>query len=76
MQALGYPVADFDQRAADVSVHHPRVVQNYRTAHEVALRLGDNQATTEDMRNAMIHYRSLFDELLQPSPVQEAQTVA
>lgn len=65
MQARGYPVADFDQRAADISVHHPSVVEHYRTAHDIALRLGSDEATTEDMRNAMIRYRSLFDELLE-----------
>jgi len=65
MQTRGYPVADFDQRAADISVDHPRVVENYRSAHDIALRLGRGEASTEDMRTAMIHYRSLFDELVQ-----------
>jgi hypothetical protein len=65
MQARGYPVADFDQRAADISVDHPRVVENYRSAHSIALRLGRGEANTEDLRTAMIHYRSLFDELVQ-----------
>jgi len=65
MQARGYPVADFDQRAADVSVDHPRVVENYRSAHAIALRLGRGEANTEELRTAMIHYRSLFDELAQ-----------
>ena len=65
MQTRGYPVADFDQRAADISVDHPRVVENYRSAHDIALRLGRGEASTEDMRTAMIHYRSLFDELAQ-----------
>jgi len=65
MQTRGYPVTDFDQRAADISVDHPRVVENYRSAHDIALRLGRGEASTEDMRNAMIHYRSLFDELVQ-----------
>ena len=65
MQTRGYPVADFDQRAADISVDHPRVVENYRSAHDIALRLGKGEASTEDMRTAMIHYRSLFDELAQ-----------
>src|ERR1039458_10208913 len=59
MKTRGYPVSDFDQRAADISVDHPRVVENYRYAHEIALRLGKDQATTEDLRTAMIHYRSL-----------------
>jgi len=65
MKARGYPVSDFDQRAADISVDHPRVVENYRSAHEIALRVGKDAATTEDLRTAMIHYRSLFDELVQ-----------
>ncbi len=65
MQTRGYPVADFDQRAADISVDHPLVVENYRSAHKIALRLGRGEASTEDLRTAMIHYRSLFDDLVQ-----------
>ncbi len=65
MQARGYPVTDFDQRAADISVDHPRVVENYRSAHDIALRVGGSGITTEDLRAAMINYRSLFDELVQ-----------
>jgi len=65
MKARGYPVADFDQRAADISVDHPRVVENYRLAHDIALRVGSSEVTTEDLRAAMINYRSLFDELVQ-----------
>jgi hypothetical protein len=65
MRTRGYPVADFDQRAADISVDHPRVVENYRSAHDIALRLGRGEASTEELRTAMIHYRSLFDELVQ-----------
>lgn len=68
MQARGYPMSDFDQRAADISVDHPRVVDNYRAAHEIALRHRRGEATTEDLRNAIIYYRSLFDELLQTNP--------
>lgn len=64
MAARGYPVADFDQRAADLSVDHPVVVENYRAAHDIALRHSRGQASTEDMRKAMVHYRSLFEELL------------
>ena len=74
MKALGYPVSDFDQRAADISVDHPRVVDNYRSAHEIAMRVGKDQATTEDLRTAMIHYRSLFEELVQvPTTVKERE---
>jgi FtsZ-interacting cell division protein ZipA len=65
MQARGYPVADFEQRAADVSVNHPRVVENYRSAHAIAQRPSTSEVTTEDMRTAMLQYRALFDELLQ-----------
>jgi hypothetical protein len=71
MQARGYPVADFEQRAADISVDHPRVTENYRAAHAVEARLRAGQATTtEDMRAAMIHYRALFDELVQTTPTE------
>jgi hypothetical protein len=65
MKTRGYPVSDFEQRAADISVDHPRVVENYRSAHEIALRVGKDEASTEDLRTAMIHYRSLFEELVQ-----------
>jgi hypothetical protein len=65
MQTRGYPVGDFEQRAADVSVDHPEVVSNYRAAREIAVRNSAGKATTEDIRQAMVHYRSLFEELLQ-----------
>ncbi len=69
MESRGYPVSDFDQRAADISVDDPRVVENYRSAHEIALRVGKDEANTEDLRTAMVHYHSLFDELVQvPEP--------
>lgn len=64
MAARGYPVADFEQRAADISVDHPQVTENYRAAHEIALRQVNGKATTEDLRRAMIHYRALFDDLV------------
>jgi hypothetical protein len=64
MATCGYPVGDFEQRAADISVDHPIVVQNYRTAHAIALRHVSGQATTEELRRAMIHYRALFDDLV------------
>ena len=76
MKARGYPVSDFDQRAADISVDHPRVVDNYRSAHEIALRVGKDQATTEELRTAMIHYRSLFEELVQVPATVEQKEVA
>jgi hypothetical protein len=64
MQSRGYPVGDFDQNAADLSVDHPRVVENYRIAHGIALREAQGVKDTEDLRKAMISYRALFDELL------------
>jgi len=76
MKVRGYPVADFEQRAADISVDHPRVVENYRSAHEIALRSGKEGATTEDLRTAMIHYRSLFEELVLVPTVVERKEVA
>ena len=65
MRARGYPVGDFEQRAADVSVDHPRVVDNYRAAHEIAQRSGRGQATTEDLRKSVVYYRALFEDLLE-----------
>jgi hypothetical protein len=76
MKTRGYPVSDFDQRAADISVDHPRVVENYRSAHEIALKVGKDQTTTEDLRTAMIHYRSLFEELVQVPTTVESTEVA
>jgi hypothetical protein len=64
MSTRGYPVSDFEQRAADISVDHPLVLENYRSAHEIALRQTKGQASTEDLRQAMIHYRTLFEELV------------
>lgn len=65
MKTRGYPVSDFDQRAADLSVHHGRVVQNYRAAREIAIRHRRGMATTEDLRQAMVYYRELFQDLLE-----------
>jgi hypothetical protein len=64
MSTRGYSVSDFEQRSADISVGHPLVVENYRAAHAIAVRHASGQATTEDLRQAMIHYRTLFDELV------------
>jgi len=64
MQARGYPIGEFEQRAADISVDHPIVVENYRLAHEIATRHSAGRASTEDLRQAMVHYRVLFQELL------------
>ena len=65
MKTRGYPMGDFDQRAADISVDHPVVVENYRIAHDIAVRDKRNEAGTEDLRKAMVHYRSLFEDLLE-----------
>jgi hypothetical protein len=73
MSARGYPVGDFESRTGDVSVDHPRVVEHYRAGHEIVLRHGRGLASTEDMRQAMIHYRTLFDELVE-EPIK-AETV-
>jgi hypothetical protein len=64
MQDRGYPVDDFEQRAADISVDHPDVVSDYRAAHAISLRNDAGDASTEDLRIAMVHFRSLFDDLL------------
>lgn len=64
MQLRNYPVSDFNQRAADVSVRYPELVKDYRAAREIAIKNTDQKATTEEMRQAMISYRSLFDELV------------
>jgi len=63
MQKRGYPVGDFEQNTTDLSVDHPGVVENYRTAHEIAIRDGKGGASTEDLRRAMVSYRTLFDDL-------------
>ena len=70
MTARGYPVAYFDQRAADLSVDHPQVVENYREGHDIALRHGRGGASTEDLRQAMIHYRALFEHLVDEHTTQ------
>jgi hypothetical protein len=76
MSTRGYPVSDFEQRAADISVDHPLVLENYRTAHETALRQRTGQANTEDLRQAMIHYRTLFEELIGEPELARVQTAA
>jgi hypothetical protein len=65
MRDRGYPVADeFEQRAADVSVDHPEVVEHYRAAHDISGRATAGDASTEDLRQAMVHFRALFVDLL------------
>jgi hypothetical protein len=65
MEKRGYPMGDFERRAADISVDHPDVVANYRSAQAIALRDQKGTADTEELRKAVVHYRALFDELLQ-----------
>jgi FtsZ-interacting cell division protein ZipA len=64
MRDRGYPMEDFEQRAADISPDHPGVVQNYRAAHDIASRSERGEVNTEDLRQAMVHYRTLFTDLL------------
>ncbi|MBV9271024.1 MAG: hypothetical protein JO165_08020 [Candidatus Eremiobacteraeota bacterium] len=64
MRDRGYPMEDFDQRIADISPDHPAVVENYRAAHAIATRSETGEVTTEDLRQAMVHYRTLFNDLL------------
>jgi hypothetical protein len=64
MSARGYPVSDFEERAGDISVDHPTVVNHYRAGHDIAVRHRRGEAGTEDLRQAMIHYRALFEELV------------
>ena len=75
MSTRGYPVSEFEQRSADISVDHPLVLENYRKAHEIALRQTRGQANTEDLRQAMVHYRTLFEELINEpaTPMQVAR---
>lgn len=64
MSARGYPVGDFEQRAADISVDHPDIVENYRSAHTIYRSQHNGNISTEDARQAFVHYRALFDRLL------------
>jgi hypothetical protein len=69
MQMRAYPVSDFEQRAADISVNYPALVSNYRAAREIAIKNEQHQADTEELRQAMIYYRSLFEELIETEAV-------
>ena len=76
LEARGYPLASFEQRAADVSVTYPRVMENYRLAHAIAVRHDRVEATTEELRTAMIQYRAIFDELVQAQRPSETRIAA
>ena len=69
MKVRAYPVSDFEQRAADISVNYPSLVSNYRAAREIAVKNEQHSANTEELRQALIYYRSLFDELLKGETV-------
>ena len=72
MHDRGYPVdEDFERRTADISVEHPVVVENYRVAHAISIRATNGQATTEELRQAMVHFRTLFDDLLAPGDARQ-----
>jgi hypothetical protein len=73
MRDRGYPMEDFEQRSADVSVDHPQVVHDYRAAHAISMANDHERASTEDLRQAMVHYRSLFDELLSSGEGEEEE---
>jgi FtsZ-interacting cell division protein ZipA len=68
MQAIGYPMSDFERRADDISVTHAEVVPHYRAAHAMAERNQTGEASTEELRQAFVHYRALFDEMLGATP--------
>jgi hypothetical protein len=70
MHARGYPLGDFEQRVEDISVDHPGVVMNYRAARDIAQTNARGEASTEDLRQAMVHYRALFDDLLDTHAVE------
>jgi hypothetical protein len=72
MNERGYPMADFEQRAADISVDHPDVVEHYRTAHDIAQSHRQRPVSTEDLRKALLHYRGLFASLLEVEPAPAA----
>lgn len=74
MTDRGYPVEKFDQRAADLSVDHPSVVENYREGHRLATKERGNGGSTEDLRQAMRHYRALFDDLVESNSDREPAT--
>jgi len=73
MRTRGYPMADFDRRTEDLSVDHPHVLRNYRAAHDIALAEQEGRASTEDLRRGMVHYRELFDELLELQPAESLE---
>src|ERR1700692_350341 len=76
MRERGYPVDDFDRRAADISVDHPQIVENYRSAHGIHLSQQDGDVSTEQQREAFVHYRALFEKLLESTTENDASQEA
>jgi hypothetical protein len=76
LEARGYPKDNFEQRAADISVTYPRLMENYRMAHGIAVRPGRTEASTEELRTAMIQYRAIFDDLVQAQEPQVKKSAA
>jgi len=76
MVTRGYPVEDFEQQAADLSVNHPFVVEHYRSTHEIALKHAAGSASTEDLRQGMLHCRKLFEDLSGAVEVERARAAA
>ena len=74
MSARGYPMSEFEVRAEDLSVDHPQVVRNYRAAHAITVRREGGETSTEDLRQALVYYRDLFDELLEAHVAEKGTT--
>jgi len=74
MLKRGFPMGDFERRAADISVDHPVVVENYRAAQGIAERAARGEADTEELRNAVVHYRAIFNELLEVGDMKQDVT--
>lgn len=74
MRERGYPVDDFEQRANDLSVDHPEVISNYRAAHGISIANERGNASTENLRTAMVHYRALFSELLETGSAETTRS--
>ena len=75
MQTRGYPVADFDQRAADLSVEHTEVIKHYRAARAIVDKNGQREISTEELRQAMVHYRTLFVELVEVEEIKRKEHI-
>ena len=73
MRERGYPTDDFEQRAADISVDHPHIVEHYRAAHDISQSHERGEASTEDLRQSLVHYRALFEELLETGPRERVE---